>query len=193
MTYRETHLVELVDSSGVAIGQSTVETAHQAPGQLHRAFSVVLTDPAGRILLQQRAEVKTRFPLRWANACCGHPTPGQSPVAAASLRLPEELGIEAVPLTEVGVYQYFAEDPATGRVEREYDHVLLGALESGHGLRPDPAEVADLRWIQADELVRDLRLRPEAYAPWLGGVIGRVMSPSAAGSASSATERSGER
>ncbi len=50
-------------------------------------------DAAGRVLLQQRAAVKTRFPLRWANSCCGHPAPGEALAVAANRRLREELGI----------------------------------------------------------------------------------------------------
>ena len=63
--------------TGRPIGSATVDEAHQAPGQLHRAFSVFLRDADGRVLLQQRAAAKTRFPLRWANTCCGHPAPGE--------------------------------------------------------------------------------------------------------------------
>src|ERR1700704_5478512 len=100
---REAHLVELVDADGTAIGSVTVGEAHQAPGQRHRAFSVFLRDSSGRVLLQQRAAGKTRFPLRWANTCCGHPWPGTTAVAAAGIRLTEELGFTDVPLVEVGV------------------------------------------------------------------------------------------
>ena len=125
---REDHLVELVDSSGVVIGSSTVSEAHTAPGQLHRAFSVFVRDPSGRVLLQQRAAVKTRFPLRWANTACGHPVPGEDLPTAAARRVSEEVGIDGVELTPVGVYAYYAEDPETGRVEYEYDHVLVGDL-----------------------------------------------------------------
>lgn len=163
--------VELVSVSGVAVGRCTVEAAHEPPGLLHRAFSVVLTDAAGRILLQRRAAAKTRFPLRWANACCGHPRPGEPPATAAARRVGEELGIAAPPLTGVGVYQYFAADPATGRVEREYDHVLLGSFSDALTLRPDPDEVAELRWLSLPDLRHDLGQRPEAYAPWLEGVV----------------------
>ena len=67
---RELELVELVDAAGTATGESTVEAAHTEPGQLHRAFSVLLVEPGGRTLLQRRAATKTRFPARWANSCC---------------------------------------------------------------------------------------------------------------------------
>ncbi|NJP34211.1 isopentenyl-diphosphate Delta-isomerase [Micromonospora thermarum] len=178
MTAREAHQVELVDDAGRTTGQTTVSAAHQPPGKLHRAFSVLLVDPAGRVLLQRRAAVKTRFPLRWGNSCCGHPGPGESLSVAANRRLAEELGVGPVELTEIGVYVYYAEDPVTGRVEFEYDHVLRGVLPPDTPLRPDPDEVAELRWVDPVELEADLDVDPYAYAPWLGGVVSRLLRPS---------------
>ena len=203
MTAREAHLVELVDDTGHALGEATVAAAHQPPGRLHRAFSVLLVDPAGRVLLQQRAAVKTRFPLRWANACCGHPAPGESLVEAANRRLGEELGTGPADLTEVGVYVYYAEDPATGRVEFEYDHVLRADVSADLRTVPDPDEVAELRWVDPTELEAHLDADPRAYAPWLGGVLNRLLrpTPGTAGAAAipsgvpadDASERSGGR
>ena len=164
---RELELVELVTPSGDAIGSSTVQRAHTAPGSLHRAFSVLLFDDDQRTLLQQRAAVKTRFPLRWANACCGHPTPGESVITAACRRLSEELGVTRVNLVEAGVYTYRASDPATGRVEYEYDHVLIGRVRANLGLTVDPAEVAATRWAPSDAL----SVTNAEYAPWLAGVL----------------------
>jgi isopentenyl-diphosphate delta-isomerase len=184
---REGHLVELVDDAGRPVGATRVDEAHQAPGQLHRAFSVLLVDRSGRVLLQQRAAAKTRFPLRWANSCCGHPTPGQAPAAAANLRLREELGVGPVDLTEVGVYVYYAEDPVTGRVEFEYDHVLRGEFAATDPLLPDPDEVADLRWVEPDRLRAELDRDPQAYAPWLGGVLDRLTAAGGAASAGGST------
>jgi isopentenyl-diphosphate delta-isomerase len=179
MTARETHQVELVDRAGAPVGSTTVEEAHHAPGRLHRAFSVFLRDPDGRVLLQQRSEVKTRFPLRWANSCCGHPVPGEAVTVAAARRLAEELGVDDVPLTEVGVYTYFAEDPATGRVEHEYDHVLVGEVPAEQTLSPDPDEVADYRWVAVTDLLSDVKRDSRSYAPWLLGVTTRLAEASA--------------
>ena len=174
MLAREAELVELVDEHGAVTGSATVLDAHEAPGLLHRAFSVFLRDPSGRVLLQQRSAAKTRFPLRWGNTCCGHPGPGEDLVTAAGTRLTEELGVTVGTFTEVGVYVYFAEDPVTGRVEREYDHVLLGDVPAGVEYRPDPSEVARLRWVAVDDLHREIGTAPDAYAPWLAGVTERL-------------------
>ncbi|GAA5177285.1 isopentenyl-diphosphate Delta-isomerase [Rugosimonospora acidiphila] len=169
---RESHLVELVANDGIHIGQSTVEDAHQAPdGKLHRAFSILLMDPDGRLLLQRRAAVKTRFPLRWANACCGHPAPGVPVPEAAATRLDEELGIAGVPFEQLGVHLYRAADPVTGLVEHEYDHVLLGRVTPDVAMRPDPAEVAEVDWVEVETLRSGLATEPDRYAPWLAGVV----------------------
>jgi isopentenyl-diphosphate delta-isomerase len=168
---REEALVELVDAAGTPVGAATVADAHAAPGVLHRAFSVLLFDDERRVLLQQRAAGKTRFPLRWANTCCGHPAPGEDLVTAASRRLKEELGLDTVAIAPVGVYVYRALDPVTERVEHEYDHVLVGRLGGGVVTHADPGEVAALRWAFLDEVVREIATQPLSYAPWLAGVI----------------------
>jgi isopentenyl-diphosphate delta-isomerase len=192
---REAHLVELVDTLGEPVGALTVDEAHRAPGRLHRAFSVFLRDPSGRVLLQQRAAIKTRFPLRWANTCCGHPLPGEEPATAAARRLIEEVGVHGIELTETGVYSYYAEDPATGRVEYEYDHVLIGDVTADLVPLPDPDEVADLRWVTLDELSAGLENDLRSYAPWLPGVAESLITHLRAQPrpADDAPERSGGR
>ncbi|WP_410876594.1 isopentenyl-diphosphate Delta-isomerase [Nocardia sp. A7] len=168
-TDRETLLVELVDDAGTAIGACSVADAHRPPGTLHRAFSVLLFDQRGHVLLQQRAAVKTRFPLQWANTCCGHPAPGQALIEAASIRLREEFGM-AAELTEVDAFTYLAGDEATGRVEHEYDHVLIGQV-GDLPPRPDPDEIARWAWISPQSLRTDLTDNPGKYTPWLAEVL----------------------
>lgn len=166
---RETLLVELVDEQGRSVGSLPVAAAHTAPGQLHRAFSVLLFNDYGQVLLQQRASVKTRFPLLWTNTCCGHPAPGQPVTEAAARRLREEMGLSAH-LVEAGAFRYQAADPATGRVEHEFDHVLVGRVE-GMEPTPDPAEVADTVWVSLGELRTAMAAVPAGYTPWLAQVL----------------------
>jgi isopentenyl-diphosphate delta-isomerase len=170
---REQLLVELVDRGGRPLGTCPVGAAHTAPGRLHRAFSVLLYDPAGRVLLQQRAAAKTRFALRWSNTCCGHPAPGQDVAAAAVTRLTEELGItpsQVTPLAEAGVLRYRASDAATKRVEYEWDHVFVATLTAGDPTA-DAAEVREIRWATPDFLAAEIAARPADFTPWLAGVL----------------------
>jgi isopentenyl-diphosphate delta-isomerase len=172
---REQALVELVDPAGRRVGAATAAHAHAPPGLRHRAFSVLLLSPdRGRLLLQRRAAGKTRFPLRWANACCGHPAPDEPVTTAAARRLAGELRVTGLAVAEIGVWCYRADDPDSGAVEHEYDHVLLGQWPPERPLDPDPGEVAALRWVGPAELSELLATRPAACAPWLAGVVGAL-------------------
>lgn len=102
--------VILVDERDRALGVEEKLRAHRDGGMLHRAFSIFIRDPAGRVLLQLRSRRKYHFGGLWTNACCGHPRPGEATDRAAHRRLREELGFD-VPLSEVSAFVYRAEDP----------------------------------------------------------------------------------
>lgn len=166
----ETDLVELVDEHGTATGRTQVGAAHAAPGLLHRAFSVVVVDDDGRMLLQQRADAKLRFPGLWTNACCGHPAPGADLAASAARRVREELGVDLVEAREVGTFRYRAVDAGSGHVETEYDHVVVGRLAGD--VLPDPDEVGDTRWVTAEEA--HALVDAGVTTPWFVDVLGIV-------------------
>jgi isopentenyl-diphosphate delta-isomerase len=167
----ERDTVLLVDESGHPLGASSKLAAHEAPGRLHLAFSVFLFR-GGEMLLQQRALTKYHFPGLWANACCSHPAPGEEIASSARRRLREELGLEAE-LREAGSFLYRAEDPHSGLVEHELDHVFVGELPPGEEASPDPSEVAAVRWVSLDDLPGGL---PEPIAPWFGEALGLAIA-----------------
>ena len=57
-----------------------------------------------------------------------------------------------------------AEDPGGRGIEYEYDILLVGTTADAP--RPDPAEVAAWEWVELEALRRDMKARPERYAPW---------------------------
>lgn len=162
-------LVELVDDAGSGLGECSVAEAHTPPGRLHRAFSVQLFDSRGRALVHRRALTKSRFAGRWTNTCCSHPAPGEDIVASAVARVREELGLAVDGLTEVGRFTYRAADPASGTVEHEYDHVLVGTCDDDPD--PDPAEIHEWRRVEPAQLLGEVARAPELHSPWLGGVL----------------------
>ena len=87
--------IVLVDADDRAIGVAPRRTVHLL-GLRHRAFSILLTDDIGRLLLQRRAASKYHSGGLWANSCCGHPRPGEPVHDAAARRVYEELGVHAV-------------------------------------------------------------------------------------------------
>src|SRR5688572_29869599 len=86
-------LVILVDESDNEIGYLDKLEAHQK-GMLHRAFSVLIFNSAGELLLQKRAAHKYHSSALWTNTCCSHPKPNERMVDAVQRRLQEEMGIE---------------------------------------------------------------------------------------------------
>ncbi|MET3984430.1 isopentenyl-diphosphate Delta-isomerase [Streptomyces sp. PvR034] len=164
---QEPIMLELVDESGHTVGTAEKLSAHQAPGLLHRAFSVFLFDGQGRLLLQQRALGKYHSPGVWSNTCCGHPYPGESPFAAAARRTYEELGVSPSLLAEAGTVRYNHPDPASGLVEQEYNHLFVGLARTRP--RPDPEEVGDTAFVTADELVK--RHAEEPFSAWFMTVL----------------------
>ena len=81
----------LVDYSDKEIGVCEKLEAHEK-AFLHRAFSVVLFNKKGEMLIQRRAEGKYHSAGLLTNSCCSHPEPNRPVLDCAKERLVEELG-----------------------------------------------------------------------------------------------------
>ncbi|NIP80071.1 MAG: NUDIX domain-containing protein, partial [Gemmatimonadetes bacterium] len=55
-------------------------------------------------------------------------------------------------------------DVGGGLIEYEYDHLFVGRW-SGRP-EPDPAEVADWRWVSVEELENEVALHPRRFTYW---------------------------
>lgn len=138
--------------------------AHRG-GLRHPAVSVFVMDGA-RTLIQRRALGKYHTPGLWANAVCTHPHWGETPEACARRRLAEELGIEGLALHPRDRVEYRA-DVGDGMVEHEVVSLFVAAAGPALALRPDPAEVMAVRWIDLSALRAAIAATPDAFTPWL--------------------------
>lgn len=153
--------VILVDAEDNAIGTADKLEAHRA-GRLHRAFSVFVFNDRGEMLLQQRAGGKYHSGGLWSNACCSHPGPGEAIESAARWRLQEEMGFTC-PVEHVSEMVYRT-DVGGGLIEYEYDHLFVGRWTGRPD--PDPAEVADWRWVSMEELELEVARHPRRFTYW---------------------------
>ncbi len=158
--------VILVNKKDEKIGTEEKMKAHRE-GKLHRAFSIFIFNSKGELLLQQRAETKYHAPGLWSNTCCGHPRPGEETGAAAVRRLKEEMGIDGVELKEVFSLAY--DLPVSGLVEKEFDHIFFGRFDGQPRLNPEEAQ--DFRWVNLEELKRDIEKNEKKYTPWLRVIL----------------------
>lgn len=154
-------LVILVDSDDQTIGTASKLAAHR-DGRLHRAISVQIVDPGGRLLLQKRQIDKYHSGGLWTNTCCSHPRPGESAHAAAHRRLHEEMGF-ATALRPLFKAIYRAELDK-GLIEHEFVHVFGGTYAGP--VHPNPAEAEAFDWTSIEALRESVARQPTLYSAW---------------------------
>ncbi|WP_213992008.1 isopentenyl-diphosphate Delta-isomerase [Sodalis sp. dw_96] len=153
--------VILVDERDQPLGRMEKLKAHQE-GMLHRAVTVYVFNPAGELLLQQRAEGKYHCGGLWSNTCCGHPAPHEETASAAQRRLYEEMGLSCA-LTPAFSLQYRL-PLSNGLVEHEFGHVFFGI--SGQAPKLNPAEAMAYRYQPLEAVLAETRYNPALFTPW---------------------------
>lgn len=131
-------------------------------GVLHRAFSVMIFNNEGEVLLQKRARKKYHSPGLWSNSCCSHQREGETLTEAVSRRIKEELGI-ICDIKEEFKFKYRVEFD-NGLIEHELDHVFIGHCNGN--VYPNEDEVEEIRWATLDKLYKEMSEHPENFTYW---------------------------
>ncbi len=153
--------VILVDTHDQPIGTMEKLEAHQK-GLLHRAFSILLFNSHGELLLQKRASSKYHSGSLWTNTCCSHPLPEENIEEATQRKLFQEMGIQ-VPLDFAYKFIYKA-TLDHNLVEHECDYVFIGQFDGVPVA--NPAEVEDWKFMDLTSLREDIRENPDQYTEW---------------------------
>jgi isopentenyl-diphosphate delta-isomerase len=153
----------LVDEADRSLGLMSKARCHEGRGLLHRAFSLLIFNESGELLIQQRAASKRLWPMYWSNSCCSHPRGDETLETATTRRLLEELGIRC-PLHFLYKFQYQAQFDATG-AENELCSVYAGRCREP--VRANPTEIRDWRWIGPEALNREMAAQGgRTFTPW---------------------------
>jgi isopentenyl-diphosphate delta-isomerase len=166
--------VVLVDEQGNELGLMGKTEAHEK-GILHKAISVIIFNPKGEMLIQQRAFTKYHWAGIWSNTCCSHPRADESFADAAQRRLKEELGINT-PLKKEFYFIYKAKDEKSGLTEHEYDWVFTGTFDEPFEFNPH--EINAIKWVSKDELDKDMKENPDKYSFWFPIILKNMKSRS---------------
>lgn len=173
-----TQQVVAVDADDREQGTVNRLAAHTGDGIRHRAFTVVLFDENGRVLLAQRSPDKRLWDTHWDGTVASHPREGESQQEAARQRLTEELGIGPDQYDDLEVtdrFEYRRRYYDEG-LEHEVCTVLQATL-ADTTLDPDPEEVAGVLWAPYERLAHNRRwYRQLRLCPWFEIAMRRDVS-----------------
>jgi len=158
--------VVLVDIHDNPIGTMEKLEAHRA-GVLHRAFSILLFNSKGELLLQKRSAYKYHSAGLWTNTCCSHPFPGESMEDATKRKLMQEMGIDLQ--TEFAYKFIYKATLADGLSEHELDHVYVGQFDGKPVTNRE--EVEDWKFVDLNFLKEDVQHNPLAYTAWFKLIV----------------------
>ena len=160
----------LVNEKDEVIGFEEKVKCHLNKGILHRAFTTFLLNSKGKVLIQKRSKSKMLWPLCWETSCSSHPRENETYEESGQRRLKEELGIDTVlKIADKFTYHSFYKDVGA---EHEICATLIGKYD--HEIDFNTDEIADVKWIEIDELKEKLNKNSKDYAPWLGIALERL-------------------
>ena len=161
--------VILVDSDDNPIGLEEKVKCHQPDGLLHRAFTALLFDNDGSLVLARRSSQKMLWPGHWDGTFASHPRESETFVSSGERRMPEELGIDPPPsagLDYLHKFEYHVPYKDIGS-ENEICATLIGVIDRDTRLETVQGEIDEIKRITPAELLAELKRDPLIYCPWM--------------------------
>ena len=155
----------LVDSNDNQIGNEEKVKCHLPNGKLHRAFTILLFDKEGRLLLTQRSMSKMLWPGDWDGTVASHPRQSETYVSSAERRLPEELGLSCK-LDYLFKFEYHVPYKNIGS-ENEVCGTLIGTVEDPGKIKLVEDEISTIKWVTLEQLLSEIDKSPQIFCPWM--------------------------
>ena len=157
--------VILVDQDDNPIGKEEKVKCHLPNGKLHRAFTALIFNGDGKLLLTKRSEGKMLWPNYWDGTVASHPRESETFVSSAERRMPEEIGITCK-MNYVNKFEYHVPYKNIGS-ENEICGTLIGTMDSFDESSLIKNEISEVKWINPDELKDELEQNKDVYCPWM--------------------------
>ena len=157
--------VILVDSNDNPIGLEEKVKCHLPNGKLHRAFTALLFDKEGRLIITRRSSSKMLWPGDWDGTVASHPREGETYVSSTERRMPEEVGISCK-FDYLFKFEYHVPYKDIGS-ENEICGTLIGVIDDSSQLKLIPDEISEAKSITPEKLIEELKENPEIYCPWM--------------------------
>ena len=157
--------VILVDENDNPIGKEEKVKCHLPNGKLHRAFTALIFNNEGKLLLTKRSEGKMLWPNDWDGTVASHPRESETYASSAERRMPEEIGISCK-MNYVNKFEYHVPYKDIGS-ENEICGTLIGTIDSFDESSMIKDEISEIKWINPDELKNELEQNRDTYCPWM--------------------------
>ena len=165
----------LVDKEDNIIGKDSKVNCHLGQGKLHRAFSVLLFNNSGDLLIQKRAREKITFPSIWANSCCSHPLHIETELdgiygakVAAKRKMEQELGINSQEI-DLDDLHYITKMRYKARADEkwiEYEIDYIFVIKCDVDINPNTIEIEDTKYVNSNELESVFQDEDAKIGPW---------------------------
>ena len=165
----------LVDKEDNIIGKDSKVNCHLGEGKLHRAFSVLLFNNSGDLLIQKRAREKITFPSIWANSCCSHPLHIETELdgingakVAAKRKMEQELGINPQEI-DLDDLHYITKMRYKARADEkwiEYEIDYIFVIKCDVDINPNTIEIEDTKYVNPNELESVFQDEDAKIGPW---------------------------
>lgn len=157
--------VILVDQNDNPVGLEEKVKCHLPNGKLHRAFTALLFDKNGRLVLTKRASEKMLWPGDWDGTVASHPREGETYASSAERRMPEEIGIPCK-MDYLMKFEYHVPYKDVGS-ENEICGTLIGIVDESTKFKMVKGEIDEIKWISAKDLLSEIKDDPKIYCPWM--------------------------
>jgi len=157
--------VILVDENDNPIGKEEKVKCHLPNGKLHRAFTALIFNNEGKLLLTKRSEGKMLWPNDWDGTVASHPRESETYASSAERRMPEEIGISCK-MNYVNKFEYHVPYKDIGS-ENEICGTLIGTIDSFDESSMIKDEISEIKWVNPDELKNELEHNRDVYCPWM--------------------------
>ena len=155
----------LVDKDDNQIGTEEKVKCHLPNGKLHRAFTALLFDREGKLIITKRAKEKMLWPGDWDGTFASHPRESETYVSSGERRMPEEIGISGK-LDYLHKFEYHVKYKNVGS-ENEICGTLIGIIDESTILKKIKGEIDDIKKISPTELILELKQNANKYCPWM--------------------------
>jgi isopentenyldiphosphate isomerase len=156
-------IIPIVDSNDKIIGYK--ERKDKLPEDTYRVSALWLTNSSGEILLARRSMNKKSDPGRWGPAVAGTVEKGETYTQNIIKETFEEIGLRNIkPIKTI-------KRRATGNHNHFTQWYFLTIDMDLKDFKIDPKEVAEIRWIKKNELIKDLKKNPSEYIRGMPGIL----------------------